>query len=105
MKTTTPTALLITIVSILGSLSPLYAQEEKIQLKVEQLTFGKKHHFFGYIGHCLTVPWNQSERYILTLQVEHIDRMPLPEEAATIAVIDTKDKNKVIYYKFRALEL
>ena len=27
---------------------------------IEQLTFGPRHHFFGYIGHASTIPWNAS---------------------------------------------
>jgi len=37
------------------------AQTPAIHLKIEQLTSGSKHHFFGYIGQCQTIPWNASE--------------------------------------------
>lgn len=65
-------------------------------LKLEQLTHGDKHHFFGYIGQCQTIPWNASGRYILGLEMDHIDRLPKPEEAAIIFLIDTQDNNKII---------
>ena len=58
------------------------AQSPLFDLKIEQLTSGSKHHFFGYIGQCRTIPWNASGRYILGLEIERIDRMPEPEEAA-----------------------
>ena len=65
-------------------------------LEIEQLTFGTKHHFFGYIGQCQTIPWNASGRYILGMEIDRIDRMPEPEDAATIILIDTQDNNKII---------
>ncbi|MCF8378462.1 MAG: hypothetical protein K9H49_02725 [Bacteroidales bacterium] len=67
-----------------------------IYAEVEQITSGKKQHFFGYIGQCQTIPWNASERYILRLDIDTIDRMPKPSEAATIILIDTYDNNKPI---------
>ncbi len=67
------------------------------ELKIEQLTSGAKHHFFGYIGQCQTIPWNASGQYILGMEIDTISRMPLPDEAASIFVIDTRDNNKIIY--------
>jgi hypothetical protein len=75
---------------------PGHAQTGAFGLTTEQLTSGDKHHFFGYIGQCQTIPWNASGQYILGLEIETIDRMPLPEEAATVFIIDTKDENKII---------
>ena len=72
------------------------AQPPALTLKVEQLTSGTRHHFFGYIGQCQTIPWNAGGRYILCLQIDRINRMPLPGEAATVCVIDTKQDNRVI---------
>ena len=36
--------------------------------EIKQITFGPRHHFFGYIGHVQTIPWNRSGRFVLTLQ-------------------------------------
>ncbi|MDA7916218.1 hypothetical protein N9B94_03190 [Verrucomicrobia bacterium] len=66
------------------------------ELKIEQLTFGAKHHFFGYIGQCQTIPWNASGRYILAMEIDHINRMPKPEDAAIIILIDTENNNKIL---------
>ena len=74
-----------------------YGQVSVPGLKVEQLTYGGKHHFFGYIGQCRTIPWNESGRYILGLVVDSIHRMPYPEEAAKVFILDTKEDNKIIY--------
>ncbi len=65
-------------------------------LKIEQLTSGTKHHFFGYIGQCRTIPWNASGRYVLGLEIDHIDRLPTPEEFATVILVDTQHDNKII---------
>ena len=77
---------------------PLFvqAQSSKFDLQIEQITSGSKHHFFGYIGQCQTIPWNASNRYILGMEMDRIDRMPKPEEAATIFIIDTQNDNKII---------
>ena len=42
----------------------------EVTLDVEQLTTGPRHHFFGYIGHVQSVPWNASGRFILALETE-----------------------------------
>jgi len=72
------------------------ADSASFELEIEQITFGAKHHFFGYIGQCQTIPWNASGRYILGMEIDRIDRMPEPEDAATIILIDTHENNKII---------
>ena len=67
-----------------------------INLKIEQLTSGTKHHFFGYIGQCQTIPWNASGRYVLGLEIDRIDHLPTPDESATVFVIDTQRDNKIL---------
>jgi hypothetical protein len=66
------------------------------QLQIDQITSGSKHHFFGYIGQCQTIPWNATGRYILGLEIDSIDRMPRPEEAATVILVDTHQNNKIL---------
>jgi hypothetical protein len=75
--------------------SAVRAQSDEFELEIEQLTTGTKHHFFGYIGQCQTIPWNGTGQYILGLEIDRIDRMPKPEEFATIILIDTHDNNKI----------
>ena len=60
-------------------------------LSIEQITFGPKHHFFGYIGHVKTIPWNQSGRYILALQTDFQDHMPEVNEPADVVLIDCEN--------------
>ncbi|MFP6879990.1 MAG: hypothetical protein VCA34_03520 [Roseibacillus sp.] len=72
------------------------AEPPAFDLKIKQLTSGEKHHFFGYIGQCRTIPWNASGRYVLGIEIEAIDRMPEPGEAATIILVDTRQDNKIL---------
>ncbi len=70
---------------------------QPIRLEIQQLTHGNKHHFFGYIGQCLTIPWNAGNRYVLGLEIDRIDRMPHPQDSARVFIIDTKNDNEIIY--------
>jgi hypothetical protein len=65
-------------------------------LKVEQITHGPNHHFFGYIGHVQNIPWNQSERYLLALRTSFQDHLPEGHEPADVVLIDTHQGNKVL---------
>jgi hypothetical protein len=62
-----------------------------MELTVEQITYGPDNHFFGYIGHASTIPWNGRGRYILCLRTTHQDHMPGPGEAADVCLIDTEN--------------
>ena len=64
---------------------------DSFELEIEQITYGPKHHFFGYIGQSQTVPWNQSGRYIVALRNDFQDHMPGPGEAADVILIDTEN--------------
>ncbi len=86
----------VLVCAVMGWAETGRADEPSFALKVEQVTFGEKHHFFGYIGQCQTIPWNASGRYIVGLEIGRIDRMPKPEEAATITLVDTQDGNRIL---------
>jgi len=77
------------LLSSAGSAAPF-------RLEIEQLTSGPKHHFFGYIGQCQTIPWNASGRYVLGLEIDRINGLPTPEEFATVLLVDTHHDNKII---------
>ncbi len=81
---------------MLANLAGGWAKSTPFELKIEQVTFGTKHHFFGYIGQCRTVPWSAGNRYILGLEIDTIDRMPRPEEGATVILIDTLKNNRIL---------
>jgi hypothetical protein len=77
--------------SIVGEVNPACSAEPSLGLAAQQITFGPKHHFFGYIGHTKTIPWNKSGRYLLALQTDFQDHMPKPDEAAGIALLDAQN--------------
>lgn len=89
-------AALLALLLSLSLTAIVQAQSKQIELSVEQITHGTKHHFFGYIGQCQTIPWNASGRYILAMEISAIDRLPEPHEAATIMLIDTHDNHKMV---------
>jgi hypothetical protein len=64
---------------------------DNIQVHIQQITHGPRHHFFGYIGHCRTIPWNESGRYIVALRTTFQDRLPESSEAADIVLLDTEN--------------
>ena len=66
---------------------------------VEQITRGPAHHYFGYIGQSRTVPWSADGRYVLALRTTFHDRLPGPDDAADVCVLDTRAN-----YAVRALD-
>ncbi|CAG0991857.1 hypothetical protein ANAEL_02344 [Anaerolineales bacterium] len=58
---------------------------------VRQVTFGHKHHFFGYYEKS---PWNASGSLILAHEVEFNDRPPGAEDSVTIGVIHLDQGNR-----------
>ena len=62
---------------------------------VEQITHGPKNHFFGYVGHGGTIPWDASGRCIVGLRTDFHDRMPKPDDSAEIVLIDTRNRFRI----------
>jgi hypothetical protein len=72
-----------------------FGQGQSIRFEVEQITTGPKHHLFGYIGHALTIPWNESGRYIVAMRTNFFKRMPKAGEPCDIVIIDTENNYTV----------
>ena len=53
--------------------------------RVETLTRGPKHHFFGYYGMC---PWNKSETRLVCLESAFQDHLPSSGEPGAIGLVD-----------------
>lgn len=68
----------------------------EMTVSVHQITSGPANHFFGYIGHAVTIPWNAGGRYIVALESDFFERMPEPGEAVRIILLDTQDKYRKI---------
>lgn len=86
----------VSTLSVLLFLWNPWAASRTGQIQVAQLTDGPAHHFFGYIGQSMTIPWNGDGRYILCLETPFHDRMPSADDVAVIALIDTENENRVV---------
>lgn len=86
----------LSVALIVGCFFPYTVNAQPFELQTQQVTTGPKHHFFGYIGQCQTIPWSGDGRYILAMEIDHIDRMPRPGEGAKIVLIDTQHDNALI---------
>ena len=60
----------------------------ELSYEVRQLTYGPEHHFYGYIGHVGNTPYSADGRYLLALRTAFQDRMPGPDDAADIVILD-----------------
>jgi hypothetical protein len=85
-------AVLVVAVSVCATKSAVAVEPA---ITAEQITFGPKNYFFGYIGHGLTIPWNKSGRYIVSLRTDFHDRMPVVGDVAEVVLIDTHKQNEV----------
>ena len=80
---------------VLLVIGPLWAcpilGDENVDYTAKQITHGPQHHFFGYIGHVGTIPWNASGRYIVALRTSFHDHLPTGDEPAEIVLLDTQN--------------
>ena len=88
--------ILFVLFCALSGTGALGAESGSLGLAVEQVTFGPRHHFFGYIGQSLTVPWSSDGRYIVALRTAYHDHMPEPGDAADVVLIDTQQGKRVV---------
>lgn len=63
----------------------------KVICPVRAVTRGPQHHFFGYYDKC---PWDQISRYLLAMEVGFQDRLPNPDDVATIGLVDLWDGDR-----------
>lgn len=76
---------------LIGALIAASGQAAQPEARVQQLTTGPLHHFFGYIGHVQNVPWNQSGRFIIALRTAVRDHLPTADEPAEIILLDAEN--------------
>src|SRR6187200_1179287 len=67
-----------------------FSQSPKIAYEVRQLTSGPAHHFYGYIGHVGNSPYSGDGRHLIALRSTFQDRMPGPQDAADIVLLDVQ---------------
>ena len=63
-----------------------------IGVEIEQITFGSNHHFFGYIGQSLTIPWNKKGNRLICLSSSFHDHLPGKGEPANVNLIHLDHK-------------
>ena len=83
MKNVLAAAVVLSLLPITG------ASQAQLGYEVRQLTFGPAHHFYGYIGHVGNSPYSADGKYLIALRTTFQDRMPRPDDAADIVVLDT----------------
>ena len=66
------------------------ASQAQLSYEVRQLTSGPSHHFYGYIGHAGNSPYSADGRYLVALRTTFQDRMPGPQDAAEIVLLDAQ---------------
>ena len=54
-------------------------------MNIQRLSIGAKHHFFGYYG---INPWDCTSRYHLALETDFHTHRPLPEDVASVGLVD-----------------
>ena len=83
-------ALSLLLVSLVWTPVPVAA--EPFTTTIEQITFGPRHHFFGYFGHARTMPLER-ERTVHRGAPDRRSRIGCraPGEAAEIVLLDARD--------------
>lgn len=54
--------------------------------RIEAITCGSAHHFFGYYG---IPPWSRSQKLMICLEATFQDRLPDGKETAGVRLIET----------------
>jgi hypothetical protein len=78
-------AAIVWTVSVAGG-----ASQAQLSYEVRQLTSGPANHFYGYIGHVGNSPYSADGRYLIALRTTFQDRMPGPQDAAEIVLLDAQ---------------
>jgi hypothetical protein len=66
------------------------SSQAQLSYEVRQLTTGPAHHFYGYIGHAGNSPYSADGRHLIALRTTFQDRMPGPQDAAEIVLLDAQ---------------
>ena len=70
--------------------------------RIEQLTTGPRHHFYGYQGHAGNTPFNASGTHVVFLETDFQDRQARKTDVAEIVLVDLATKNKTTLTQTRA---
>ena len=71
-------------------------------MNIKKLSMPPKHHFFGYYG---INPWDSTTQYHLALETDFHTHRPLPEDIATVGLVDRDTHQFIPYAKTTAFNL
>ena len=71
-------------------------------MNIKKLSMPPKHHFFGYYG---INPWDSTTRYHLALETDFHTHRPVPEDIATVGLVDRDTHQFIPYAKTTAFNL
>ena len=71
-------------------------------MNIKKLSMPPKHHFFGYYG---INPWDRTTRYHLALETDFHTHRPVPEDIATVGLVDRDTHQFMPYAKTTAFNL
>ena len=91
------------VAGVIAVPNPMWGRPENITFKIEQITFGSDHHFFGYIGQSLTIPWNKKGNRLICLSSSFHDHLPGKGESANVNLLHLNSK-KNGHYKLEKLD-
>lgn len=66
---------------------------ETKMLPAQAVTRPPRHHYFGYYDKS---PWDATGRYVLSLEVDFMDRQQEPSDVAAVGMVDLDDENRWI---------
>jgi hypothetical protein len=70
--------------------------------RIEQITTGPYHHFYGYQGHAGNTPFNASGTHLVLLETAFQDRLVEKTDSADIVLVDLATKSKTTLTQTRA---
>ncbi len=71
-------------------------------MNIKKLSTCPKHHFFGYYG---INPWDSTTRYHLALETDFHTHRPMPEDVATVGLVDRNTHQFIPHAKTTAFNL
>ena len=71
-------------------------------MNIKKLSMPPKHHFFGYYG---INPWDSTTRYHLALETDFHTHRPVPEDIATVGLVDRDTHQFIPHAKTTAFNL
>ncbi|MGC3966483.1 MAG: hypothetical protein QM775_03675 [Pirellulales bacterium] len=82
------------VLVVVASFCVASASAGELSTSIRQITFGPRHHFYGYIGHVGNTPWSGDGRHLVCLRTAFQDHMPKADEAAEIVLLDARNGSR-----------